>query len=77
MQQQTQLEALRRRDEIYSINAMMRQRERKKFEEYRLATGMSDDQAAAMRLAEEAEVAEAPAEQLSASTGADAQKRST
>lgn len=45
---------LRRRDEIYAINAMMRERERRRFEEYVLATQMSEERAAAMRLEEAA-----------------------
>lgn len=46
----------RRRDEIYAINEMMRQRERRRFEEYVLATQMSEERAAAMRLEEAAPV---------------------
>ena len=54
----------RRRDEIYALNAMMRQREKRRFEEYVLATEMSEAQADAMRLEEVAagaQVAEAVA----------------
>ena len=62
-------EALQRqRDEVYALNAFMRDRERRRFEEYVLATSMSDERANAMRLedagtaqAETAEAAEASA----------------
>ena len=43
---------LRSRDIIYAINASMRQRERRRFDEYALATQMSAEQATAMRLTE-------------------------
>lgn len=57
---------LRRRDEIYAINAMMRERERRRFEEYVLATQMSEERAAAMRLEEST----APAADLAAAGSA-------
>ena len=44
---------LRARDQIYAINELMRQREKRRFEDYVLATHMSEDQASALRLEEE------------------------
>ena len=43
---------LHNRDVIYAINAFARQRERRRFDEYALATQMSAEQATAMRLTE-------------------------
>lgn len=61
---------LRMRDEIYAINAMMRDRERQRFEEYAAHTQMSEAQAQALRLNEDDEMAAPAVSDLADAPGA-------